>query len=68
VRTWPSGWPTNPTGPELGTVRLVSVNLASIFGLHRRWRAALVGHLAVSEIISVGPMERYSRALAAFGL
>jgi len=43
---------------------LATVNLASMFGLHRRWRAALVGHLAVFEMTSVEPMGRYSRALA----
>jgi hypothetical protein len=47
---------------------LATVNLASMFGLHRRWRAALVGHLAVFEMTSVGPMERYSRALARLGI
>jgi len=43
---------------------LATVNLASMFGLHRRWRAALVGHLAVFEMTSVEPMGRYSAALA----
>jgi hypothetical protein len=47
---------------------LATVNLASMFGLHRRWRAALVGHLAVFEMTSVEPMERYSRALARLGI
>ena len=47
---------------------LATVNLASMFGLHRRWRAALVGHLAVFEMTSVGPMERYSRVLARLGI
>jgi hypothetical protein len=47
---------------------LATVNLASMFGLHRRWRAGLVGHLAVFEMTSVGPMERYSRALARIGI
>jgi hypothetical protein len=43
---------------------LATVNLASMFGLHRRWRAALVGHLAVFEMTSVEPMDRYRAALA----
>ena len=47
---------------------LATVNLASMFGLHRRWRAALVGHLAVFEMTSVEPMGRYSRALARMGI
>jgi hypothetical protein len=42
-------------------------NLISLFGLHRRWRAALVGHLAVFEMTSVTPMGRYSRALERLG-
>ena len=47
---------------------LATVNLATLFGLHRRWRGALVGHLAVFEMTSVEPMGRYSRALARMGL
>jgi hypothetical protein len=47
---------------------LATVNLPSMFGLHRRWRAALVGHLAVFEMTSVEPMGRYSRALARMGI
>src|SRR5215203_3588362 len=46
---------------------LATVNLVSFFGLHRRWRGALVGHLAVFEMTSVEPMGRYSRALARLG-
>ena len=42
-------------------------NIISMFGLHRRWRGALVGHLAVFEMTSVEPMGRYSRALARLG-
>jgi hypothetical protein len=53
---------------QLPGATLATVNLASMFGLHRRWRAALVGHLAVFEMTSVGPMERYSRALARLGI
>jgi hypothetical protein len=49
-------------------VTLATVNLVSMFGLHRRWRAALVGHLAVFEMTSVEPMGRYSRALARFDI
>ena len=49
-------------------VTLATVNLVSMFALHRRWRAALVGQLAVLEMTSVGPMERYSRALERFGI
>jgi hypothetical protein len=47
---------------------LATVNLVSMFALHRRWRGALVGHLAVFEMTSVEPMGRYSNALARFGI
>ena len=53
---------------RLPAATLATVNLASMFGLHRRWRAALVGHLAVFEMTSVEPMGRYSRALARLGV
>jgi hypothetical protein len=39
---------------------LATVNLISLFGLHRRWRGALIGHLAVFEMTSVVPMGRYA--------
>lgn len=47
---------------------LATVNLVSMFALHQRWRAALVGHLAVFEMTSVEPMGRYSAALARHGI
>jgi Iron-containing redox enzyme len=47
---------------------LATVNLVSMFGLHRRWRAALLGHLALFEMCSVVPMGRYASALRRFGL
>ena len=40
----------------------------SLFGLHRRWRAACVGHLALFEMTSVGPMGRYAAALRRLGI
>jgi len=49
-------------------VTLATVNLVSLFGLHRRWRGALVGHLAVFEMASVVPMGRYATALRRLGL
>lgn len=49
-------------GPTLATV-----NLVSLLGLHRRWRAALVGHLALFEMCSVVPMGRYRDALLRLG-
>ena len=42
-------------------------NLISMFGLNRRWRGALVGHLTVFEMTSVTPMGRYARALERLG-
>lgn len=49
-------------------VTLATTNLMSMFGLHRRWRGALVGHLAMFEMTSVGPMSRYSLALRRLGV
>ena len=49
-------------------VTLATSNLVSLFGLHRRWRGALVGHLAVFESTSVGPMGRYAAALRRLGV
>jgi heme oxygenase-like protein len=46
---------------------LATVNLVTLFGLHRRWRGALVGHLAVFEMTSVEPMGRYAAALRRLG-
>jgi hypothetical protein len=48
-------------------VTLTTGNLISLFGLHRRWRAALVGHLALFEMSSVGPMGRYAAAIRRLG-
>jgi hypothetical protein len=42
-------------------------NMISMFGLNRRWRGALVGHLAVFEMTSVTPMGRYARGLERMG-
>ena len=46
---------------------LATTNLMSLFGLHRRWRGALVGHLALFEMTSTGPTARYSDALRRLG-
>jgi hypothetical protein len=47
---------------------LATTNLISWLGLHRRLRGALVGHLALFEMTSVGPMGRYSAALERLGI
>ena len=47
---------------------LATVNLISLFGLRRRWRGALVGHLAAFEITSPQPNGRYARGLRRLGL
>jgi hypothetical protein len=53
---------------QLPGVTLTTCNLVSFLGLHRRWRGALVGHLALFEMCSVGPMGRYRDALHRLGL
>jgi hypothetical protein len=46
---------------------LATVNMMSLFGLHRRWRGALVGHFTAAEI-STGPSaQRMDEALARLG-
>jgi hypothetical protein len=50
-------------GPTLATV-----NLMSLFGLHRRLRGAIVGHLAVFEMTSSGPNARYAGGMRRLGL
>ena len=47
----------------LPAVSLAISNLASMLGLHRRWRGAAMGHLALSELTSVEAMERYVAGL-----
>jgi hypothetical protein len=53
---------------HLPAVTLATTNLISMFGLHRRLRGALVGHLASFEMNSVGPMARYSAWLESLGV
>ena len=49
-------------------VTLATVNLMSLFGLHRRLRGALVGHLALFEMTSSIPNRRYAAGLRRLGL
>jgi hypothetical protein len=48
-------------------VTLATVNLMSLLGLHRRWRGAIVGHLALFEMTSSLPNARYARGLRRLG-
>jgi hypothetical protein len=52
---------------ELPAITLAAVNLMSCFGLHRRLRGALVGHLAAFEMTSSLPNRRYGNALRRLG-
>src|SRR5436305_797829 len=46
---------------------LATVNLMSLFGLHRRLRGAIVGHLALFEMTSSIPNRRYGDGLRRLG-
>nr|WP_205752431.1 iron-containing redox enzyme family protein [Cryptosporangium phraense] len=46
---------------------LATSNLMSLFGLHRRWLGALLGHLAAFEMTSSIPNRRYGNALRRLG-
>ena len=48
-------------------ITLATVNLMSLFGLHRRLRGAVAGHLAVFEMTSSVPNRRYGLALRRLG-
>ncbi len=48
-------------------VTMTTVNLITHLALHRRLLAALLGHLALFEMTSVGPMGRYAEAMRAIG-
>jgi hypothetical protein len=53
---------------RLPGITLATVNLISLFGLHRGRRGALLGHLAAFEMTSVGPMGRYAATVHRLGL
>ncbi|MEW9532913.1 iron-containing redox enzyme family protein [Microbispora sp. NPDC049125] len=48
-------------------ITLAVSNTMSLFGLHRRHRGALVGHLAAFEMTSSQPNRRYSQGLRRLG-
>jgi hypothetical protein len=52
---------------RLPGVTLATVNLVSMFGLHRRWRGALVGHLAAFEMSSAIPNRAYGNGFRRLG-
>jgi hypothetical protein len=53
---------------HLPALTLASANVMSLFGLHRRLRGALVGHLAAYEMTSSAPCKRYAAGLRRLGL
>jgi Iron-containing redox enzyme len=53
---------------RIPAVTLETVNLMSLFGLHRRLRGAIVGHLAAFEATSPIPNGRYAKGLRRLGL
>jgi hypothetical protein len=52
---------------RIPAVTLATVNLMSLFGLHRRWLGAIVGHLALFEMTSPVPNRRYANAIRRLG-
>jgi len=48
-------------------VTLASLNVMSLFGLHRRLRGAITGHLAAFEMTSSIPCRRYSTGFRRLG-
>ncbi len=52
---------------EAPAAAFASVNTMSVFGLHRRWRGAALGHLACVEMTSSEPSRRYSAGLRRLG-
>jgi hypothetical protein len=52
---------------RLPAVTLASANLLSMFALHRRWRGALAGQLALFEMTSSLPNSRYGKGLRRLG-
>ncbi|GAA1499265.1 iron-containing redox enzyme family protein [Paeniglutamicibacter kerguelensis] len=48
-------------------ITLASVNVISLFGLHRRHRGAICGHLAIYEMTSSIPNAKYARGFRRLG-
>jgi hypothetical protein len=53
---------------RIPAVTLATVNLMSLFGLHRRLRGTIVGHLAGFETTSPIPNSRYAKGLRRLGV
>jgi hypothetical protein len=53
---------------KLPGITLATVNLMSYFGLHRRHRGRIVGHLALFEMTSSIPNRRYATGLRRLGI
>ncbi len=52
---------------QVPAIILASVNMMSLFGLHRRLRGAIVGHLAAFEMTSSTPNRMYGNGLRRLG-
>jgi hypothetical protein len=52
---------------RLPAVTIASLNLMSLFGLHRRWRGAIAGHLAAFEMTSSLPNRLYGDGFRRLG-
>jgi hypothetical protein len=52
---------------QVPAITLASVNLMSLFGLHRRLRGAIVGHLAAFEMTSSTPNRFYGNGFRRLG-
>ena len=55
--------PTAPTSTTHPVEALAQNNAMSMFGLHRRWRGAAVGHLAAFEAVSSLPSRQMAQGL-----
>lgn len=52
---------------EVPAVTLAVSNVMSLFAIHRRWTAALIGHLAALEMTSTLPNRQYAAGAARLG-
>jgi len=52
---------------DVPAIALAHVNTMSLFGLHRRLRGAVAGHLAIVEMTSSLPSRRYGNGLRRLG-